>query len=232
VPEPPADHPEERAFAEAVARADPAAVARFEQEYLGPLGRVLASMKLDASTLDEVRQGVRERLLVPTAEGTVRLVAYAGQGRLAGLVQVTASRIALDLVRARTRDTQGRDDDALAWLTAHDPDPALVALKRLASQHFREAFARAVEGLDPRERNVLTLHLRQGVTLEKLAEMYGVHRATVVRWLAGARASILSRTRRELATRMHVELGEVDGIIALLESRLDASVERLFASQE
>ncbi len=227
----PIDHPEERAFAVAVAGADPVAVARFEREFLGPLVRVLASMKLDPVTLDEVRQGVRERLLVPTEDGSVRLVTYAGRGRLEGLVHVTASRIALDLVRARTRDAHTRDDNALGWLSAHDPDPALAAMKRLASQHFREAFARAVEGLDPRERNVLTLHLRQGVTLEKLAEMYGVHRGTVVRWLAGARASILTRTRHELAARMNVDLREVDGIIALLESRLDASVERLFSSE-
>ena len=100
-------------FARAVAREEPAAVARFERELLAKIPAALARMKLDAATVDEVTQRVRERLLLPAeGEREPRLVGYAGQGRLEWLVLVTASRIALDLMRSR------------AGAEAHDGQPA------------------------------------------------------------------------------------------------------------
>lgn len=223
------EDPAEIEFARAVACGEPAAVARFERELLAKIPAALARMKLDDDALDEVLQRVRERLLLPAeGEDQPRLVRYAGQGRLEGLVTVTASRIALDLVRARDgADT--RDDRALDALAEREDDPLMAAMKARAKAGFRAAFARAIDGLDPRDRNVLKLHLLRGVTLERLAEMYSVHRATVVRWLAEARAKVLSATRRELASA--VGPAELDETIALLESQLDASIERLFRTQ-
>jgi RNA polymerase sigma-70 factor, ECF subfamily len=216
-------------FARAVAREEPAAVARFERELLAKIPAALARMKLDAATLDEVTQRVRERLLVPAeGEREPRLVGYAGQGRLEGLVLVTASRIALDLMRSRA-GAEAHDGGAIDALVEREDDPLMATMKARAKAGFRAAFARAIDGLDPRDRNVLKLHLLRGVTLDRLAEMYSVHRATVVRWLADARAKVLSATRKELASA--VGQGELDETIALLESQLDASIERLFRTR-
>jgi RNA polymerase sigma-70 factor (ECF subfamily) len=221
---------DELAFAQRLAAQEPDAVAQFEARYLDELRRSLSAMRLDDATLDEVRQRVRERLLLPGADGQPRVLAYAGRGRLEGLVHVTASRIAVDLLRARRATDAKESPAAVDALEAADLDPSIAAAKREVSAHFREAFSSAVDALDPRQRNVLKLHLLRGVTLEKLAEMYSVHRATVVRWLADARATVLASTRRALASR--VGPAEVDDALGTLESQLDASVERLFRTRE
>jgi RNA polymerase sigma-70 factor (ECF subfamily) len=214
-------------FARSLSAGEPEALRRFEGMLAG-LDRVLGSMKLDAASLDEVRQRVRTRLLVPDEQGAVRITRYAGQGRLEGLVHVTASRIAVDLVRARRAD-HGADADATQRLADGDPDPLLAAMKQQAGEHFRRAFARAVDALDDRESALLKLHLLRGVTLERLAEMYSVHRATVVRWLSEARAKVLAGTRKELSAQLGAR--ELDEVLGLLESQLDASVERLFRTR-
>lgn len=218
---------DEAEFARAVVRGEPEAVRRFERVHLGALDAALAHMKLDADTLDEVKQRVRERLLLADPPQPARLESYAGQGKLEGLVVVTASRIALDLLRARKAPTS--EASAIEQLADEGADPLLAAMKSAAKSGFREAFSSAIEALSPRDRALLKLHLLRGVTLEALATMYGVHRATVVRWLADARAKVVSDTRRALSSS--VRSGELDETMALIESQLDASIERLFRTQ-
>jgi RNA polymerase sigma-70 factor, ECF subfamily len=95
---------------------------------------------------------------------------------------------------------------------------------------FAAAFADAARDLERRDRNLLRLHFLGGITLEQLASMYGVHRATVVRWLAGARKAVFDGTRK----RMREKLGdaELDEVLAMIQSRLDVSVRQLLASME
>lgn len=218
---------DEAEFARAVVAGDVAAVQRFERVHLGALDAALAHMKLDRDTLDEVKQRVRERLLLAEPPQPARLESYAGQGKLEGLVVVTGSRIALDLLRARKAPAS--EASAIERLADEGADPLLAAMKSAARSGFREAFSRAIESLSPRDRALLKMHLLRGVTLESLATMYGVHRATVVRWLADARAKVVAETRRALSDS--VRSGELDETMALIESQLDASIERLFRTQ-
>jgi len=220
----------EVALAAALARGDAKAFACFESRYIDGLGAALSRMKLDADALDEVRQAVREKLLLPGEDGAApRVVAYVGEGRLEGLVRVAATRAALDLVR-RERRAVATDVDLLDAATEHDP--GLDALKRRAQGVFREVFEAAVRGLDARGRTLLRLHLLGGVTLERLAAMHNVHRATVVRWLAAAREDVLKATRAGMRGRMALTEAELDALMGAVQSRIDLSVERLLRSQE
>jgi RNA polymerase sigma-70 factor (ECF subfamily) len=97
---------------------------------------------------------------------------------------------------------------------------------------FRAAFEDAVRRLEPRDRNLLRLHHLDAVTLDQLAAMYGVHRATAVRWLSDVRRRLLADTRRSLRAALGVAEDELDSVMALIESRLDVSVRRLLASRE
>jgi RNA polymerase sigma-70 factor (ECF subfamily) len=103
-------------------------------------------------------------------------------------------------------------------------------LKGRARDAFREAFERGVMSLTARDRNLLRLHLLGGVTLEKLAAMYDVHRATIVRWLAAARAAVLEETRRGLGAELGLGASELESLMVAVQSRLDVSVERMLAS--
>lgn len=198
----------------------------FETRYLAPLRARLARLGLSDEALDEVKQRTREKLLV-ASEQAPRIVEYAGQGRLAGLIQVVATREALSLFRGRRRDAPMSDG---APEMAFDFDPGVEMLKGRARAAFVQAFARAVGALSARDRTLLRLHLVGGVTLEQLAKMHQVHRATVVRWLASAREQILQATRERMGSELGVHGAELDSLVAGIQSRLDVSVERLLQS--
>lgn len=205
------------------------APALFDARYVAKLDATLAHMRLPRELLEDVKQQVREKFLVPQPDGALRLGEYVGEGRLPGLIRVTATRTALDMLKRKHNQASPIED--LLELPTPGRDPALAALARQSRDHFRDAFEAAIQTLDQRERNILRLHGLGGVTLEQLASMYGVHRATVVRWLADARQSILSHTRKTLQTTLHIKVHELDSLINLLESGFDLSVERLFRSQ-
>ncbi|MBK9035675.1 MAG: transcriptional regulator [Myxococcales bacterium] len=215
----------ELALALACARGDRTALTTFERDYLRQVPAGLGHMRLDGAVVDDVVQHTRTRLLVAEPGATARIVAYAGQGKLRGLVQVVAARIALDHVRGQPRAAP----DELGDLAAVADDPELTFLKATYRDAWKSAFTEAVDDLDARARNLLRLHHLTGATLEQLAAMYSVHRATVVRWLADARGRLLDGTRRRLTTALAVSPTEVDSILALIASRLEASVGRLLA---
>jgi RNA polymerase sigma-70 factor (ECF subfamily) len=200
----------------------------FETRYLEPLGGRLARLRLSETELDEVKQRTREKLLVRREGERFRLEDYAGEGRLAGLIQVTATREALSLFRKTRRETRL---DAAVLGAAFDFDPGIEMLEGRARDAFRSAFARAVARLEPRQRNLLRMHLLGGVTLEKLAELHAVHRATVVRWLAAAREQVARDTEREVGEALALQGTELESVMNAIRSRIDLSVERLFRSQ-
>lgn len=176
----------------ACARGDARAIAAFERAYLEVVPVALAGMKLPAATVEDVRAIVRDKLLLGEPP---RILEYAGRGRLRGLIQVTATRAAIDRIRSTAREVELPADRALAA-------PGDVELSLIKAQYraaFVTAFTRAIAEAPRRDRNLLRLHFLGGVTLDKLAQMHDVHRATVVRWLAAAREAVLAATRAYIA---------------------------------
>jgi len=64
------------------------------------------------------------------------------------------------------------------------------------------------------------------LTIDDLARIYGVHRATAARWVAAAHEAVLDGCKRALAERLGLSTSELDSIIALVQSQLDISVHR------
>jgi RNA polymerase sigma-70 factor, ECF subfamily len=211
----------------ACARGDNAAVAAFDRAYLEVVPQALSGMRLPAATVEDVRSAVRDKLLLADGDRAPRILEYAGRGRLRGLVQVTATRTAIDRIRLEEREAELPARELSA--------PGDLALSLIKDQ-FREAFAagfqRAVAAASRRDRNLLRLHFLGGVTLEQLAQMYGVHRATIVRWIAAAREAVFAATRAHVAETLAPSADELDEMFALVQSRVELSVERLLASIE
>jgi RNA polymerase sigma-70 factor (ECF subfamily) len=211
----------------ACARGNAKAIAAFDRAYLDVVPAALASMKLPAATVDDVRSIVRDKLLLADGDTPPRVVDYAGRGRLRGLIQVTATRSAIDRIRHEEREAELPARDLAA--------PANLELSLIKAQYreaFSAGFAQAVAGASRRDRNLLRLHFLGGMTLEQLAQMYGVHRATVVRWLAAARATVFGATRDHVANAIGAPSEELDEMFELVKSRVELSVERLLASVE
>jgi RNA polymerase sigma-70 factor (ECF subfamily) len=212
----------------ACARGDVAAIAAFDRAFLDVVPQAVASMKLPPATVDDVRSIVRDKLLVADGDRMPRVVDYAGRGRLRGLIQVTATRAAIDRIRIEDREAELPAGDRIA--AAGDLELSLIKAQFRGA--FASAFAAAVGDLSRRDRNLLRLHFLGGVTLEQLAQMYGVHRATIVRWLAAAREAVLDATRARVARDLGAPDDELDEMFDLVRSRVELGVDRLLASVE
>jgi RNA polymerase sigma-70 factor, ECF subfamily len=219
----------------ACARGVEAAVVRFDADY-GRVIEAVARRYADRTRgAEDLAQVVRMKLLVGDGERPGRIADYSGLGFLENFVRVTAVRACLDQVKRgvqRKRETPASDQ---AWLeaAADAGDLELEFLKREYRAHFREAFAAAAAALSSEERNALRQHLVHRLTVDQIAAVYHVHRATAARRVARAREALLEATRRELAARLGgASAAEVDSIMKLIDSRFELSVSRLLATRD
>jgi len=92
------------------------------------------------------------------------------------------------------------------------------------ASRFREAFVPALEALSARQRNLLRQHYIDGVSLEALAGLYRVHRATAARWLADARQAVLSHVREGLRTQGALTDSELESLLRVAQTDFPTSI--------
>lgn len=217
-------------LARAAADGLPAALKAFEARFLPEVDAAVARLKLPPMGLDEVRQLLRQRMLVGSAEAPARLAAYPGTGPLSGWVRAAALWLALDWQRQRSGQAQADDGD-LSVLMAPGDDPELAYLKTTYRAEFNASFTAALAALEPRQRNFLRLKYLDGLSIDQLGALYGVHRSTAARWVVGAQESLLQETRRLLTERLKLTRSQLDSVLRLISSQLDVSLSRLLRSR-
>jgi RNA polymerase sigma-70 factor (ECF subfamily) len=216
---------EDIALALAAALGEANAVAEIERTIIEPLPRTLSRLRPTPELVDELRQDLREKLLVgPTGGGKPKLLEYKGRGPLGAWARVIALRAAYDHGRATASKPEGAD--ALERLIDEGDDPELAELRRKYTAELREAFRAAARRLDAEERAVLRSQTVDGLTIDQIGALYQVHRATAARWVQQAKASLLSALREELAKRLGESHDACDSVVALVRSRIDLSLER------
>lgn len=205
---------------------DPAALAGFEASYGGVIARALASSGTAPGDRADVGQIVRLRLLVAPPDGRApRLASYSARGSLRSWVRVVATREAAR-VRPRARREIVGDDDDLAAVLAGEADPELRYLKRRYREEFKRAFQAALDALDHRLRLVIQQHALDGLGIDQLAAIHGVHRSTAARWIQAAHEAVLAGTQRELMQHLRLSESEMASVMRLIASQLDVSLSR------
>jgi RNA polymerase sigma-70 factor, ECF subfamily len=209
----------------------PPAHAAFEARVLPEVNVAVARLKLPPSSVDEVRQLVRQKMLAPGPDTPPKLAAYPGTGPLTAWVRAAALWLALDLQRQRSsHDTPG-EDSTLSMLVDPGDDPELAYLKTTYRAEFNAAFAQALARLAPRERNLLRLKYLDGLSIDQLGALYGIHRATAARWVVAAQQTLLEETRRLLTERLRLTGSQLDSVLRLISSQLDVNLSRLLRSR-
>jgi RNA polymerase sigma-70 factor (ECF subfamily) len=205
----------------AVARGDPAALRAFDHHCLRGVEAAIAHLDGGTALAADVRDAVRERVLSGTTGGPAKITEYRGRGDLRGWLRVVAVREALDVLRARRREAP-LDRDAVLAERLDDAGPAdmTTAERRV----YRDAFASALATLSPRERNLLRQQYLYGATVDELAALYGVHRATAARWVGRVRELVLRRTRRHVGEALRLAGDELDSVMGRIASHLDYSL--------
>lgn len=214
------------------ATGDARAISAFEQAHKADLDGALARFRRLAVTGDELRQLLRIKLFVASAGRAPRIADYSGFGFLQNWLRVTALRALVDLARTeRARKVEELlADDELLGLPALGPDLAAKYARDEVSRAIKRAFAAAVAGLAPRQRNFLRHAQVDALTLDQIAALYGIHRATVARTLAQARTELADATRRTLAETLGVDAESIDSVVRAADSRIDLSLSRVLAA--
>jgi RNA polymerase sigma-70 factor (ECF subfamily) len=206
----------------ACAAGDPAALSAFERAYLAQVEGFLRGVRATADLVDEVRQVLREKLFLGERP---RIEDYSGRGTLASWLRVAAVRAASNL-----RRSEGARDRVEAKAPAASPvplDPELALVRARHAGEFERALRDAFAGLDERERNLLRLHFLDGLGIDGLAPVFGVHRATAARWLAAARTRLHDGVLALLEARLEIDARELESLARVVRSELEISLQSL-----
>lgn len=213
----------------ACAAGDPAGLRLFEDQVLPQAAAALRRLDSSPAFADDVRQLLRQKLFVGDGESAPKIADYAGRGPLVTWVRVSAVRTALNLLGSGKREQQMTSSQVAALAPPVD-DPALRYLKAQFADEFEAALARACAALTDRDRTILRLRFADELNIDQIGGLYGVHRATVARWIARIRDELFAATRNDLVGRLKLSESDFDSLLRLARSQLDLSLSAVLYS--
>jgi len=216
-------------LAMALAEGDQAALKVFESDFVPQIDVALRRLRLAGGTADEVKQALRFEMLVGN-DGNRKIADYAGRGELAAWLRVSATRKALKVIRKIDRE-ETLDEILLDHWPDATPGPERKHLRTQYTTELKKAIREAFASLEVRQRNLLRQHILDELTIDDLARLYRVHRATCARWLADARADLGKLTRKKLMTALGMPTSDVDSLLRFLDSDIELSISRILMSR-
>jgi RNA polymerase sigma-70 factor (ECF subfamily) len=198
---------------------DAAALTTLDARVITGIDKAVAGVDASPSFIDEVRQAVREKLLVGSAR---RLAEYSGNGSLLAWTRTVAVRLALNLKRDVSREVA--DEEVLEAMPFSGRDLELDYVRTQHREDFVAALKEALAALDQKERNLLRLSYVDRLSIDQLGAMYGAHRATAARWLTDARNALLTGTRTRLAERLRLTQSDLTSLLDALRSNMEISL--------
>ena len=205
---------------------DAVAVAVFSANHFPRVERAIAALDVPRTVIEDIKQGIFQKLFVGDGEREAKICHYAGEGDLGTWIRVVAVRQAIDLLRKEGKE-QPLSDEQLPNLVARDEGPELRFLKQRYRTEFKEVFQHTLASLSSKDRNLLRYQVIGELTMEQIASLYKVNRSTVVRWLQKVRKKLLSDTRRELSRRLKIDRTEFESMMRLINSQMNVSIQRV-----
>lgn len=191
---------------------------------------VAAVEKIRSSRIlpDDVFSLAMQALLMGVGGGTPKLAQYCGRGALCRWLEVVALRLALNADQTRRWEVPLGDVvfDGLRSETNSEID----YLKSHYSSEVRAAIHEALSALPVRKRTLLRYRFVDNLPIAAICAIYDVHRATVMRWLGEVRTSLRAGVQQRLRERLKLSAADVDSVIGLVISRLEASMRQLVGS--
>ena len=224
--EPDPAHDAELYLACALAAADSTALRIFDREFVPELAATLARLRLPGGAIDEVLQVLRIELF--TGERP-RITEYSGCGALRGWLSVTATRRALRMFGGKRRELMF-DEPLLEQLGEDQRHPVHAHVRARCTAELKQAMADAFAALELRQRNLLRQHIVDELSIDELATMYRVHRATCARWIADAREELGRSARKRLGETLALRPTELASMLRFLDSDIELSVPRLLGA--
>jgi RNA polymerase sigma-70 factor, ECF subfamily len=181
-----------------------------------------------ADQISEAQARLSHVLFVDEPQRAAALRGYSGRGELVAYLRVVARRELFRIVNQGRREV-GLDADIIDCIVP-PKDPEISLLRERYRDEVDRGLRIAVGRLDDRERALLRYAFVEGLNVDAVGKLYGVHRATAARWIAVARERLGTAIREQLAEQLAIELAEVDSIVRLVQSRIDASLDRVLSA--
>jgi RNA polymerase sigma-70 factor, ECF subfamily len=216
-------------LAAACSRGDATALALFEERYFDEVPIALARIRTSAS-LDDIRQSLRDKLFVADEGAVPKIALYAGLGDLRSWFRVTVVRMLLNLATRGRKEVELKDA-MLEALPGTFEDAELAHARALYGAALAEAFGEAIAKLERRERSLLRYAVCEGLTVDAIGKIYGVHRATAARWVQAARERLESEVLEAVRARIPAGDDSIASIMRLLASQVDISLRVHLATQ-
>jgi RNA polymerase sigma-70 factor, ECF subfamily len=201
---------------------DPAAVAALEHDVMGAVRASIVRACRPDGNADEVVQTTLAKLLVGPPEA--KLAQYTGRGPLIGWARVIGVREALQAHRKTNKELLSDGDIAVGSGTAASVE--MTMLRALHGPSFGKAVQDAMRRLTTEQRALLRFHVRDGLTIDQIAPMLGIHRATAARRLEKARSDVLEHTQAILRERHGLSESEATSLCSALGGEIDVSLGR------
>jgi RNA polymerase sigma-70 factor (ECF subfamily) len=202
------------------------AIAALDGRFFPEIDAALRKMSLPTAKIEDVKQTLRRQLFVGAEGEAPRIAQYDGTGDLKAWLRVTAVRAALKVIRKDRRETPIGDDALLEGTAGASSDPELVYDKHVYRDRFKAAFQASLDALADRDKTLLRQSVVDGLSIDDLCALHGVHRATVARWLAKAKETLLDGTRKHFMQSARISKNECESILRLVQSQLDATIRR------
>lgn len=199
----------------------PGASAALEQHYLAREAAALARLGASPSMIDDVLQEIRQRLVEMRTQEPHRK-GYAGRGSLGGWFRIAAVRSLNRRRERRARELMVGTAPVQVASPLHEPEMAL--LMKTYKRELTEAFQEALASMEHRDRSVLRYHFVEGLSIDRMGELYKVHRATAARWIARATETLSERTRESFRRRVTVSDESFQRIVGLIESQIAVGI--------
>jgi RNA polymerase sigma-70 factor, ECF subfamily len=210
-------------LASACSRGDSAAIAILERDYLQPARAAIARVRGTQDFLEETLQDLRAKLFVGPAR---RIDRFAGSGPLSLWLRAVALRLAISSGRKvglRLSEDTDLDDIVVELDLDHE------ILGQAHRESLQRAVSSAVTRLSAHDRNILRMHMLQGLSIDQIAIPYAVHRATVARWIVRIRNTLITTARAAvLAETPGLTISQFESVVrAVRRSQIHLSFSRL-----
>ena len=217
-------------LAVACAKGDEAAWEDFFREYRGYLISIARTITQDPGAAEQLADSTFAELygLRESAGARVsKFSFYSGRGSLRGWLRAVVYQLSADLYRKTGRFVQTEEADDMERV----PVPAGRSESRefeFVGQQYEaavsDALKRAISQLDVRERLLLAHYYYDEMTLREIGKLFGVHEATVCRWLAKAQQRTRKLVEKSLSKDHHFNRRQVSDAIQLAAEHSDLAI--------
>lgn len=207
------------------------ALAKFDAQLVPAVNEALARMKENVSR-EDVTQLLLEKLLVSRDGAAPKILEYSGRGPLLGWIRIAAVRLAISSTRRGDAAAMAPVSREVLARLPGVIDPELDHLRERYSNDFKRAFEEALASITVEERNILRMSLVDGLSIDEIGTVFGVHRATAARMLQRARTEVQEKTRAVLRAKLRIGTVELQSIMRFVRSHLDLSIQRLLTTEE